>query len=98
MMKKLLMLAVTSGLAAKALQMWIGREGARRDAAAPAPSKAGGPTCLPRPEGEGGGAEPASQPPARMKPLRRSSQLAAEGTPARKPRARRTSTTKAVSA
>lgn len=99
MIKKLLMLALTSGLAAKALQMWIDREGTRRDAAAPGSGKAGTRADVQRWEGEGGNAAPAADTPARKKPLRRNSGgAAAKSVPARKPRARRANTTNPVSA
>ena len=66
MIKKLLMLALTSGLAAKALQMWMDREPARQ---------ARDRTDVQRWEDEGGNLPPGG-----------------DGQPARKTRARRSST------
>jgi hypothetical protein len=72
MIKKLLMLAVTSGLAAKALQMWIDRETERRDAARQK-------SDLQRWEDEGGPATPTAQAEA-SKPVRRRSRSAPDKT------------------
>lgn len=78
MIKKLLMLALTSGLAAKALQMWIERESSRQ-------TRGLDRADVQRWEDEGGNLPPGGSPPAR-----RTAKAADAGTP--RPRGRRAAT------
>lgn len=70
MIKKLLMLAVTSGLAAKALQMWMDRDATRQT---PGRDRAD----VQRWEDEGGNLPPSSGKPARKTSARRTTTGAA---------------------